>query len=386
MTAPPPSLADPPFGPPLAGAGLVTRAASLLLGPPLRALSWDPRPRGAVHRLAVIKPDHLGDVVLTLPALEALREAFPHAHLSYLAKRSSRPVLEGHPAIDQLVTFDAPWCANPGQPRASLAQLLAHVRRLRAQQLDLAVVLQDDPRSHLFAAATGASRRVGLVTRGGGAFLTDPLPPPGPTEHAARAHLRVAAAAGARAPGPVLPRLPARPGQRREGRDLAAARLGHRRPFALVHVGAGHPTKALPVGLLRALLPRLEAATGLSPLLLAGPADRARLASLGPSSPAVVGADLAQVAALSRAAGLFLGGDSGPAHLAAAAGAPVVAAFGWSVPARWRPLGRRARVVEARTCATPCGPRTPGARCECLEALDASRVLEACAAIADPRR
>lgn len=342
------------------------------------------RARRPPARILVLKPDHLGDLLLAQPALAALRAAYPEAEIRVLAKAPYLPLLERCPWVDVAEPFDVAWGRHPGESRLGSLEVLGRALGLRVRHRpDLALSLQDDPRNHLFALLAGAPRRIGRAPRGGRALLTDALPAPGPTLHEADAHLELADRAGA-------PGLDAPPALALGPRDhdaaaacLAAAGVAPGEPYLVLHVGAGHPAKALPEATLGELVGLLSGgAEGPRLVVAAGPAERelaARVAAPG-RAPLLPACDLPTLAAVMAGARLVLAHDSGPGHLAAAAGAPVLSLFGPSDPARWSPRacgGGRVRVQRRVVCEAPCGADRPVEPCPCFRDLPAREIAAA---------
>ncbi len=163
----------------------------------------------AARRIALIKPSSLGDIVHSLPVLTALRRRFPTAHIAWVVNRTYEPLLRGHPDLDATFPFDR-GASKAGWPRALTAYGRWAAALLR-QRFDLVIDLQGLLRSALMAAASGATRRVGLSTaREGAAFAyTDVVRVADPgTVHAVD---RWGPAAGRRSSAPRWPR-PSAPG------------------------------------------------------------------------------------------------------------------------------------------------------------------------------
>src|SRR5207245_2207040 len=124
----------------------------------------------APRRIALIKPSALGDVVHALPVLSALRERFPTAHITWVVNRGYESLLRNHPELDATLPFDRGAAAA-----VAALSALRFARLLRHARFDLVLDLQGLFRTGLMAAATGATRRVGLSTAREGAahFYTD---------------------------------------------------------------------------------------------------------------------------------------------------------------------------------------------------------------------
>ena len=306
----------------------------------------------------------VGDVVLSLPALRALRAHHRPDGLSVLARPWVAELYRLLPEVDE-VLVEEPKGRHAG--RAGRALLAAE---LKERAFDRAILL---PRS--FATAWTAYR-AGIPERWGyrgelrSPLLTHPVPfSPRPGEHELFRHLRLVAAAGVPVPDVPDATLPVPDALRRAARELLSGAGLSAGPFAAAHVASfAHEAKRWPGERFAELFARLHAERGLPVVLLGSAAEaaaNARVAALAPSARVF---DLAGKTTLSDVLGvvaeaeLFVGNDSGLAHLANAAGTPMTVVFGptdpdatrpWDGP---RPDGRpvRLRVVRRRVACAPC--------------------------------
>ena len=312
-------------------------------------------------RILAVKLADIGDVLLCTPALRALRARYPRARIDLLTPPGSARVLEGAPEIDTVLVFDK----FPFDTLASLtdarewrraAQFLADLHRRR---YDAVVVFHHFSLRFgalKFAAltlATGAPRRVGL-DNGRGWFLTSREPDAGfGACHEAVYWLRLAARLGADpAPdnkGLTLPRNAA--DEAFVTAWLADRAIDSARPLIAVHPGAGwySPARRWPPGAFARLLAGLISQFQTTIILVGGP-DEVELAAgirarLPPAQQAAVHiaagqTSVRQTAALLGRCDLFIGNDSGPLHLATAAGIPAIGIYGLSNWRAFGPIGR----------------------------------------------
>ena len=294
----------------------------------------------------VLRAGAIGDFILTLPALAALRHAFPSARLTLVGNPRAAPLALRVGYADAVHSVDEAWVARlfgasldlPTDVRGHLAGV------------DLAVVWLRSPDGPIAASL----RSLGVRTLAAPSF-----PAPDARLHVAD-HLRSTLLPLGIQPGEARPRLDL------TARDRALADVLWRRhglggpaPVVAVHPGSGGPRKNWPPERFAAVADRLAEA-GARVLLVAGPADEGpaeevrRLTRL--ARPVDVrGADLVELAAvLARCAG-FVGNDSGISHLAAAVGTPTVAIFGPTDPAVWAPRGERVTVLWKGVDCSPCG-------------------------------
>jgi lipopolysaccharide heptosyltransferase II len=337
----------------------------------------------------------IGDVVFTTPLIGALRRRFPGAHLTYLVEPAAAPVVRHHPGIDELIVVERPR----GLERLRYDWSLA--RRLRRARFDIALDLHGGPRAAWLTRASGAPVRIGYAIPGRRWAYTTRVPwTPSlvPPRHSVLnqwdllAPLGVGPADPARDPVtmPLDPEAVARVSER-----LRDAGLTQDARIAVLHVSAGNPFRRWPAERFAELAAAL--ATMPAPLhvvITAGPSEAdaaSRVAALARRRAQDDGErivrcgefDLAELAALVTRASLYIGGDSGPLHIAATTRTPVVALFGPTLPQRslpWRDPAIPSIGVDAGPLpCRPCHQRTcaPG-DFRCLTGISVPQVLDAC--------
>jgi len=281
------------------------------------------------RRVALIKPSALGDIVQSLPVLTALRRRYPQAQITWVVNRAYEPLLCGHPDLDATLAVDRTG------GRWGFLEAAGHyggfLGRLRHARFDLVIDLQGLLRSALMAAASGARRRVGFGSAREGAtwFYTDVVPGADlRAVHAVDRYWLMAEAVGA-GNGPKEFRLPLPEAERRRAAGLLD---GWPRPWLFLAVGSRWETKRWPPQHFAALVRRAQAVFGGTAVFLGGgedvPLSRATATGLAGAALDLTGrTSLPQLAALLARADVVLSNDSGPLHLAAALGRPVVAPY-----------------------------------------------------------
>jgi ADP-heptose:LPS heptosyltransferase len=362
------------------------------------------RARGEPQRILLLRLERIGDLLMSLGAIRTVRTLAPHAVIDLVVGSWNEPVARTIPGIDRLEVLDAPWLAR-GAGGAPLARLLARALCWRRQHYDLAINFEGDIRSHALMAASLAARTVGFAMAGGGPVLTDRVAHD-PRRHTALGSLALVERAFDRPagslPGPLdaagapLWRLQL-PADAAEAADATLRSIGATPgdgPLVAVHVSGGRAIKQWPVPRFAETARALVRSHGARILLTGTEADRplveeARGALAGvPGVFALAGAlDLLTLGAVLERCALVVTGDTGPMHLAAAVGAPIVGIFGPSSPDRYGPLATDARVVRIDLPCSPCNRvRKPPERCvghtpDCLEGIDVARVLAAATAV-----
>jgi lipopolysaccharide heptosyltransferase I len=327
------------------------------------------------RRIALLKPSALGDIVHALPVLSAMRHRYPDAEITWIVNRSYEPLLGGHPHLNSTLAFDRGLLKN-GLGRTA-ATLWGFLSKLRRQRFDLVIDLQGLLRTGLMAWASGAARKVGLSTAREGAhwFYTDTLPVAGHhSVHAVDRYWSVAEALGA-GHWPKQFLLPIGNCERR----WALERLrSHPRPWLGVSLGTRWDTKRWPVEHFVELSRRATKAAG-GTVILVGSGDEGRLASrfvaIMPSSVCnLVGqTTLPQLAAVLNVVDVMLANDSGPLHLAAALGKPVIAPYTCTSPASTGPYGQMEHAVVTQVaCAASYLKKCN--RMDCMKELTPDRL------------
>ena len=330
---------------------------------------------GRSARILVVRPGALGDVLLTLPALEALHARFPYAAIEVMGNPTVLRLLLGRSVVSGVSSFDA----------ADLGSLFQHgaipTPRLQGylDQFDIVVSYTVEP-THVFAGNLARLAR-------GKVLSINAQPRAG-----ARVHISDYLQWGLQKLGVAQRHQPSSliltaEDQRDAEQWWAEQGLAAHRVLA-IHPGSGSPAKNWLAPRFAAVARDARRRYGLRVLLLSGSADAVAVTEV---QRALQGCDytLLQGVSLQRLAGIlarchaYVGNDSGVSHLAAAVGAPTVVVFGPTDAAVWAPRGPSVRVVQGPAPCAPCDPaqRCGCARRMCLETSSASTVLEALSAV-----
>lgn len=331
-------------------------------------------------RVVLVRLSALGDVIHTWPLAAALRAGRPRMHLTWVVEEPLRAMVEGHPAVDAVVTVATRrWRRRPLAVRSR--DEIATVRtRLRELAPELAIDAQGLLKSALVARLSGAPVRIGLARpwrreRLPGLLYTGTVAGAAACPHVVATNLALLRAADLEPPED----LPAPDGRWLLGKvpeQRSAA------PSAVLLPGAGHPAKVLEVPLLAAVAAGL-ARDGLRPVVAWGPGERERAEAVveaaGGAAVLAPPTGLLELAGLLAGAAAVIGGDTGPVHLAASLGAATVAVHLASSAARNRPLGRAVEVVSA--VHEPAGGVRGAARADRVRNPTAEEILRAARAV-----
>jgi lipopolysaccharide heptosyltransferase I len=319
----------------------------------------------------IVKPSAIGDVVHALPVLKLLKDHWPAAKFSWLVTPACAGILDGHPLLHEVIRFDRKGYGSSWRQPRVLKSLFHFSRDLRARRFDIAIDLQGLFRSGWLTFQSGAPVRIGLsdAREMASLFYTRRVAVPrGGQRHAIDRYLCVSAALGAKR-GPVDFPFADTVGDH----AFVAQRTPPR--YALLFPGTNWPTKRWPVEKFAALAQQLRQRYNLPSIVGGGP-DETALAAPIPGAINLAGqTTLNQLVALIRRADLVVSNDSGPMHIAAALGRPLVAPFGPTSPYRTGPYQRMDSVIRLDIVCSPCYSRSCSHQ-SCLQHLEVAPVLE----------
>jgi lipopolysaccharide heptosyltransferase I len=278
----------------------------------------------------IVRLGALGDIIHAVPAAAALRRAHPDARIDWLVDARHRPIVDLITVVDRAIVLQ----------RSNASGWLEVTRQLRGVRYDAAIDLQGLLKSAILARASGALRVVGfsiwhLREKTARPFYTETdrrgrLE----TDHVVFKNLRLLSAIGVTGERIEFPLADV------ESTALEAVRatLGGDRPFALINPGAAWPNKRWPAERFGEVAAFIRDIRGLPAFVLWGPGEEglagAVVEAAGGAAQIAPRTGLADLVALSRAASLMVSGDTGPLHIAAAVGTPIVALFGPTDPHR----------------------------------------------------
>jgi ADP-heptose:LPS heptosyltransferase len=342
------------------------------------------KPASPPRRILLMRIERIGDLLMALEAIADVGAAAPAAEIDLVVGSWNTSVAQAIPGINRVESIDAAWLARNGTGRG-MRSLVARARQWRSRRYDLAVNFEPDIRTHVLLAASGAARLAGFRSGGGGPLLDVALPFDPRTHTSENARRLVAAVLD------VPPRSqPMRLDVPAAAKASAAALLGSAAsPLIGVHASGGREIKQWPPERFADVASRLAREQNATIVLTGTAQDRPLVDAVRDSlagSPVIDVAgrvDLMTLAAILDRLDVYITGDTGPMHLAAAVGTPVVAIFGPSDPVRYAPQATGHRIVAIDLPCSPCNRiRLPPARCvghtpDCLAGIDADRVYRA---------
>ncbi|GAC1567099.1 MAG: lipopolysaccharide heptosyltransferase II [Ktedonobacteraceae bacterium] len=346
------------------------------------------------RRILVIRLDLIGDLVLSMTVVRALKHTYPAAEIDLLALPSSAQIVRHDPNLANIIMCDPNAWRRPKvlfQAR-NWRNALALTRRLRSRRYDMAVSVFGNWAA-IMAVVSGARRRVGFGREGYPGFMTDSVAGrhwrPGERLHEVDYCLKLARAAGADAtPDERIPRLFVAPGTRLELEALLNdLGIDQDKPLIACHVGSNNgQSKRWPIPYWATLLDRFIREQGAQVVLTGAPDDLPLIervtSRMEQTAFNLAGkTTLAQLAALLNAADLLVTGDSGPMHIAAAVGTPLIAIHGPTDPAHSGPVSTTATILKSDIWCSPCYNATDTADCryyttQCMKNITPTQVFQ----------
>jgi lipopolysaccharide heptosyltransferase II len=333
-----------------------------------------------VRRLLCIRLDNMGDVLMTTPAIRALRESLPGSRVTLLGSASGCAVARYIPEIDDTIEFAAPWmkpeCSRPGTDQAVIAELAA--RRFDAAVIFTVYSQNPLPAAYLCHLA-GVPRRLAYCRENPYRLLTHWRPEVEPAKlvrHEVQRQLALVGGVGCRTANTQLSfQVPLQA-------SLKVEALGLRSPFVVVHPGASAPSRRYPAEQFARAMDLLVEATGCEVVFTGDAGERAlvesvRQAMRAPTRSLAGRLSLAELGAAVQAADLLVSNNTGPVHLAAALGTPVVDLYALTNP-QHTPWQVENRVlfhdVPCRNCYKSVCPQGHN---DCLRRVEPERVAAA---------
>jgi len=373
---------------------------ALLLPPAIAAALLDrlgPRRRrpAPVSRILVLQPGNIGDLVLTVPFLRECRKIFPGASLSLVATSWNLTFARALPFVNEVLAFDNPFYVDPGHARGRPAllggvrRILRFVREVRQKRFDIGFEFRGHPNALLPLYLSGAVRKIGYSYRGWGVFL----------DHRRRLdYLRTEEYE----PDRLLRLLDFVSGDQRDARLMFVVGERERRAAGRLLREVGMGDSGVRVGLVigapwTARRWPLEEFVSLADWLIS--VKRAEVLVVGSGPERGLGDRLAEgvsgraknlagrvpldlLGAVLAECDLVVANDTGPMHVAAALGKPLIALFGPGEVSRWGPRGPNHVVIRSPVPCSPCDQRQMDAPCDhperaCMARIELGRVTEA---------
>ncbi len=337
----------------------------------------------SIKRVLVRAPNWIGDAVMCEPALRGLRSLFPQAELVLLAKAMVAELFAGYPGLDRVLVYE-----DKGK-HAGLAGKWTLAGTLRRHHFDLAVLFQNAFEAAFITWLAGISRRYGYMTDGRAVFLTDSVAVPSPLTHQVGYYWNLLKPLGL-AGEPPSPQLSVSAEEERMmGERLASSDVGPSDPLIGINPGSTY-------GSAKRWLPDRFAvvAQRLAGQVYKEDGNHATVVILGAKGEESLGKDIAariqtrsvvlsgtttirELMAVTKRCRLLITNDTGPMHIAAACGVPVVAVFGPTDSRTTAPYGQERSIVREAVDCAPCLLRECPIDHRCMTRIPVDRVYEA---------
>jgi len=362
--------------------------------PPLTPATFHPR------RILVIRLDLIGDLVLSLTVVRALKRTYPEAEIDLLALPASAKVASYDPNLSEIITYDPNIWRRPKAlfQLKNWREVSALRQKLRARHYDLAVSVYANWAA-ILAVLSGARRRVGYGPEGYPGFMTDSVPggipgrwrhwAPLDNKHEVDYCLALAQAAGATlTPADRIPHLYVDEKTREEvDQLLLRAGLQPHKPLIVCHINSNNgQSKRWPIPYWATLIDRLIHQEGAQVVLTGAPGDMPQIdqvtSRMHERAINLAGkTSLTQLAALLQRADLLISGDSGPLHMGVACGTPIIGIYGPTNPSLGGPVSPDATVLRSGIWCSPCYNARDTADCpfyttQCMKNILPSQVFE----------
>lgn len=338
-------------------------------------------------RILLIRTDRIGDVVLSTPAIKAVRDAYPAAYIAFMVRPCALDIVEGNPYLNEVILYD-----KDGAHKSFFATLLFALR-IRKKRFDTALILHPANRAHIIAFLAGIPNRIGLDRRMA-RLLTKRIKDKKflGEKHELDYTLDILKYIGITAKERALSVPVMASAENSVNIKLTREGYGGVVPLIAVHPGASCPSKRWPAGRFAKLIDLLKERYDFQAVIISGRDDtkeaRALLNGLKSEALDLSGkTSVAEIAALFKKCALFISNDSGPVHIASAVGAPCIVIFGRKQPGlspkRWGPVGEKDKFIHKDAGCKVCLAHNCKNDFKCLKMITTDEVFEVVSGMID---
>ncbi|MFA5293398.1 MAG: lipopolysaccharide heptosyltransferase II [Phycisphaerae bacterium] len=299
-----------------------------------------------IKKILIIKPSALGDIVMAMPAACCLAENFPDAQIHWFVRPEYSSILENHPCVHKTVIFDRKKLGKWWYKPAAFAELVRLIRQLRKEKYDIVFDFQGRFRSAIFAWFSGCKKRIGMTPTQEitGLFYTSRIAQPQSSPHVVDYFLDMVFSVGVKK-SKVHFDLKPQPQAIAEIQKIMAEHRVNKDNYVIFVPGATVETKKWPIENFAALADNVHKKYQCGIAAVGVEAERQTAEKLQELTDVSVvnlagKTNISRLIALLAGAKIVVSNDTGPAHIAAALGVPMVLIFGFTNPARVGPYGR----------------------------------------------
>lgn len=331
-------------------------------------------------RIILVRLDHIGDVLFVTPAIRTLKRGYPEAKLSFLGGSWAKEILEKNPWLDEIIVFDAPWIKEGRMLRLGLREILSQARILRKKRFDLGVAFRPDFHDLWLLWLGKVKWRVGYGAGGGGFLLTHPVPYRF-NIHEIERNLALVKALGIEVVSKNPEVFTDERDRKKVEKLLREFRIKKEEFLIAIHPGARTQVKRWGEGKFAQLIDKINLNFLPQIILVGGKEERPlaeevrRRCKIKPLNLCGL-TSLRELFLLFKKCKLFIGGDSAPLHLAAAAGIWVVGIFsGVNRVSEFGAFTRKRMIIQKTLSCSPCR-KTYCAHPRCLKEIGVEEVYQ----------
>ncbi|MDP2922271.1 MAG: lipopolysaccharide heptosyltransferase II [Candidatus Omnitrophota bacterium] len=299
-------------------------------------------------RILIVRTDRIGDVILSTPVIKNLRNFYPSAHIAFMCRPYTKDIAEGNPYLDEVIVYD-----KDGKHK-SIWKSIGFASYLRKKKFDLAIILHPTDRMHTLLFFCGIAQRVGWNKKKGW-LLTQAIPHTKQegSKHELEYTLDILRAMNI----PVVDKdmyFPIKEeAEQKIEKILKENKIEDREEFIVIHPSASCPSKRWPQEYFSKLVRLLKEKAGVKIAIITSKDEKSFGEQIVKENEVVDlrgNLSVAEIGSLLKRAKLFISNDSGPVHIAAALGIPVISIFGRNdfglSPKRWKPLGEKSIYIH----------------------------------------
>ena len=295
-------------------------------------------------KILVIRCDHIGDVIASSVVLRPLRRAYPDARIDFLTSSAGAELLRGNPDIDNVIPFNAPWFERDRKSGNVMGGVLDMSRAIKKGKYDIALDLRGDARHIAAMFVSGIRTRISYGITGGGFLLTHEVPCAG-VEHETKRNIDLLAPLKI-FPDKVAVELRSADSDIKDAKSLVRE-SDIKGSYVVIHPVSGRTSKNWSPDKFACIIKFLRSQKNMTPVMIGSMSDKEAVEKMGEGIIDLCGkTSLGMLGPIISEASLFVGLDSGPAHIAAAVGTPTVILFsGTDDPDQWAPKGENVHVI-----------------------------------------
>lgn len=334
-------------------------------------------PGNYYKNILIVKLSAIGDVIHALPVAHSLKQQYPDTRITWIVEKPAYDLLKNNPDVNEIIIFDKPKFK-------SLAGLVKYAPEfstmLKSYHFDLAIDLQGLFKSAAITLLSGAKQRLGYCNmRELSNWVSTPVCGENRNGHIVDRYLDVARAVGCDVSEVLFPMNITTEEAEHAASSANQAGLPSGQSYAVLAPGTNWPSKCWPVGHFAQLANELIQ-TGVVPVIIGGPSDTSLAMQIIHQSPKAINlvgkTTLKELAYIIKNASLFVGGDTGPMHLAVAVQTPVIALFGPTDPERNGPYGLGNTVLTIKDGCRGCWKRQCPEGKPCMETIEVGQVMD----------